>query len=250
MAGRGDILAWGLENAALSYFSAAPHTVPASELFGKAFGSAPVSSSDNMHPQLGRLGNAVSRPVANFVQSVQLQPGRFDIAIAPSGDELGVGGYPAKKDDVITALNELAAASKRLIGDLRQVNRVALNVRFSRHSETVEEANREIAKIVPVNMDLGSQRDFVLQSNWRGSEAGVGMNRIVKWSSEPVQVISGPFGDFGQPSLLREFWAAIVHFDFNTLVPRPIFTNEELSTAVDALVEAVSKARKSNLRFN
>lgn len=249
MSGRGDILSWNAENIVFSLFSAKPHQESAANLFREAFGTDPVAANENTHPQLGKLGSASSRPDAGMVRVVQLQPGRCDIALHPSGDQVALGSYPSTLKDFLVHVDLICADAAKLISKVPEINRVALNCRFSRHFETVEEANAELKKVLPFAFDLTSERDFVLQFNRRGTEAGVALNRILKWVCEPIQVIGSPYGELGPSSVLREFWAAVVHFDFNTVAPRPIFSPQEVAAGLSAVRDGVVKVRKNNLRF-
>lgn len=249
MSGRGDILSWDAESIVFSLFSAKPHLESAANLFRVAFGAEPVAANENTHQQLGKLGSASSRPEAGMVRVVQLQPGRCDIALHPTGDQVANGSYPSTIKDFWVQVDLICAAAEKLISRVPEINRVALNCRFSLHFETVDEANAEMKKVLPFAFDLTSERDFILQFNKRGTQAGVALNRILKWACEPIQVIGSPYGELGPSSVLREFWAAVVHFDFNTVAPRPIFSLQEAAAGLNAVRDAVVKIRKNNLRF-
>lgn len=249
MAGRGDILAWEAENIQISLFSNAPHQFSATTLFVAAFDEEPSASNENNHPQLGRLGSASSPAAGRMLRTLQLQPGRCDIILHPSGDDLLQNKYPAKIRDVPEQLDLLVGAMLRLVGKVSQVSRIAINCRFAQHFETLEDANSVVSKVLPVAMDLDKgRRDFILQYNIRASVNGHPLNRLMKWAVEPVQVFGGI--DPTQQAVIREFWAAVVHLDFNTVVPRPIFKDEEVGVALQSLRESFLKARKDNLRLD
>jgi hypothetical protein len=249
MAARGDISAWGAETVHFSFFLGGQNRSSPTDLFRKVFSEEPGSSSENLHIPLGRMGTASTTPVDGRMSTIQLQPGRCDLIFHPSGETVAGGEFPSVEADVLGVTRHAASIAEKLLEELSGITRLALNVRLARYSSDLNECNAAIETVVPVEMALEGVRDFVLQINRPGASGDVGINRILKWACEPIQVIAdGPGTPIpGSSTILREFWTAVVHLDYNTIVPHPIFSFSEAKGALSALVDSVATTWTNNL---
>ncbi|MGR9435366.1 hypothetical protein ACU8OP_10205 [Rhizobium leguminosarum] len=246
------ILDWSAESVNVIIFAQSA-TAPITALFEEAFGVAPASSNENVSPQTGRVGTASSEPINMIAKTISSHPGRVELLMHGAGD--GPDGYPAKILDPRSAIEELVEAARRIAGRLSGIVRIAVHCRVARHFEQVEQANAEIAKAIPFTYKMNSKRDFIFQINEPTEVQGVKLNRVVKWSVESMQMITGgspfPMLNVGMPLTVRDFWGAIVHLDFNTIIPRPtFFTEEEAKLALSAACGELLKVRKNDLRFS
>lgn len=247
----GNILDWQAESVHAIIFSQ-PTSDSVVSLFNTAFGVPPESSSENFHAQTGKVGSASSASVNLLQKTVSSQPGRIEIFAHSAGD--GPDGFPAKITDTLTAIEEISAAAQKVAKIISGVSRIAVHCRLTRHFDALEQANAQIGKVIPFTYDVKSRRDFMFQVNELTKVGNVDLNRIVKWSVDAVQVIMGgsPFGIMQTAGhvIVKNSWAAVVHLDFNTVVPRPIFTTDEVIEALSVAEKEMIKTRKSNLRFS
>lgn len=249
MTGRGDILQWNAESVQASFFTGRPHELSASAMFKKAFNEEPGATNESMHPQVGRVGAASSIPQNGFTYTIQLQPGRCDVSVTPMADAVTMGSYPPKISDVVAEITKVCTALENASVGVSQVGRSAVICRLVKNFERIEEANHEIGKVLPVKFDLETERDFAIQMNRRGTQDGFAINRLVKWSVEPVQFFGSANGDPTQATMFREFWSSVILMDFNTVVPRSIFKDEEVIPSLRACRDALINARRDNLRL-
>lgn len=253
MTGAEYLRTWGGENISVSYFINAPHKSSSTDLFRIAFDDTPETTNDINNPQFGRLGVSTSPRKKGRVHSIQLQPGRCDVVLHPAGDEVGAGGFPELIEDIGNALDFACDAALRLASEFHVVSRLAINLRVSRHFADLRSANAEIEKVLPVEFNAGELRDFIIQLNSRATIGQREINRLMKWSTEPVQVFAeAAFGQFLSPGtpnqmLIREFWAAAVQYDFNTVVPAPIFTTEEARESITTIKDYLIAARREEI---
>ncbi|ANK90630.1 MULTISPECIES: hypothetical protein [Rhizobium] len=243
---------WGAENIQASLFMNAPHKVTPAELFQMAFGAEAETTNEASHPQFGKLGIA-STAKDGRTRSVQAQPGRVDVVFHPSGLEIASGGFPELQNDIDDAVESVREAASKIADSLILINRAAINVRLAKHSNDMDEADNELIKVLPAKgLNIKGVRDFLLQMNSRITDGGFELNRLVKWSTEIVQVYAdAAFGQFtpGGPSqmLLREFWAAAVQFDFNTVVPGPILSPKEARDGLAIIAKTLVAARRQEI---
>jgi hypothetical protein len=247
----GNIANWGAENLQVNIFNGAPHKVGAAELFRVAFNEDPTNTSENVHPQLGRQGSANAPGPGEMVRLVQILPGRCDLMIISGDPNWRPSQYPVTTHEPATCLSMLVDAAAKITDKFDVVSRLAVNGRFVKHFETLEEANAEISTVLPPAMAVPpSARDFILQQNVRNHVDGYHLNRIVKFAVEPIQVFNGPLNDATQSTLIREFWAAVVHLDFNTVIPGPIFKQTEVRTVLEAIYKSFADAQTNNLTLD
>ncbi|MGO8466562.1 hypothetical protein AB9F45_18605 [Rhizobium leguminosarum] len=252
MTAASDLSTWGAENIQASFFVNAPHKISPADLFRMAFGEDAETTNEASSPQFGRLGIA-SVVKGGRAKSVQAQPGRVDVVFHPSGIDIASGGFPELHRDIDATVEDVRAATSNIADQLKMINRVAINVRLAKHSDDMDGASNELIEVLPTKgLKLGGVRDFLLQMNSRTTHDGFELNRLVKWSTEVVQVFAdAAFSQFtpGGPSqmLLREFWAAAVQFDFNSVVPGPILTPEEARACLATIAKELITARHKEI---
>jgi hypothetical protein len=242
---------WGVETATISLFVAGLHKSSPSTLYHLAFGEEPNVSNELNNPHAGKLGLAQSLPEEGFVRSVQLQPGRIDIVLQAMLDpQLLTGPRGLGIED---AFSKLDRGARKILSASRDVLRIAVNARLTLGFEDLASANRKVEEILPYSLTIGDRRDFILQFNSRTQSSGLEFNRIMKWATESVTFFSGSLQD-GFPTIPPssegiDLWVSVVHFDFNTVVPRPIFSRDEAERAIDTLISSVLTTRENNLRL-
>lgn len=240
---------WRAEHIQVSLFSHEPARKGASTLFHHAFGEEAYASNETTVPQFGRQGTASSGSVDGVVRTLQIQPGRCDLIVHPSGEETAKGAYPAKVEATVPAIDNLLDPMVRVASGFASVNRVAINCRFSWHFETIEESNKVLATLLPHGVPIDDNvRDFFFQRNVRRPFGNRLMNRLVKWSCEPMQVFAGPANDPLNTALIREYWAAVVHLDFNSVVPAPIFNADDVAPAFQAIRDEIVRVLETELK--
>jgi hypothetical protein len=245
-----EISSWGIQSATVSLFINGAHKASPSELYQLAYRERAAVTNEVTNPQFGTLGQATSDQQKATVYAVQLQPGRLDFAF---GATLGDDSLPSLQSDVVAVVSKLCGSTSNALPAIEEIARIAINVRLAKFFAELPAANTEIAGLLPFKLELGTNRDFIFQLNSRATEGNLEFNRILKWSSETIQLLSGVSTDGSQvimPSFSRELWAASVHFDFNSVVPRPIFKIAEAAAAIDVIGKSILKARESNLRLD
>lgn len=246
-----NIFDWHAESVHAIIFVQSTNLPSVSELYTSAFNAAPQSSSENTHPQIGKTGTAATVLDNQISKSVNALPGRVELVIQSAGD--GPDGYPMKIDDPRSAIEEIVGAAQKVVASLKEISRIAVHCRLVKNFEVIEQANAQISKIIPFTYEPASKRDFLFQINHATKINDIELNRILKYSVEAVQVITGvaPFGMFtGSPMAVKNIWASVIHLDFNTIVPRTrSFTSDEATAALEVAGKEVIHARKNNLRL-
>lgn len=242
------ILDWPAENIQATVFIPGQHSQSASNLFEIAFETAPTNSQESINPQFGRLGSA-SRQTGQTGLSVNLQPGRCDIAISSVHDAAKFDAT-GKIINFADSLEVVRAASIKAAKAIGVASRLAISVRLALGHQNRQDANKALLGVMPYKLILSDEEDFILQANWQTVIGGRKINRLIRWSSETV-VITIEQGFIGQaPQVInKEAIISVVALDFNSWPGHTKFTADQSAEVLDTLAAELVKARKNEFRF-
>jgi hypothetical protein len=197
-----------------------------------------------------RLG--ASQAVGKFGMGtlvVTTQPDRVDWFLGPSPIEAAVVQGPTTQETkppsiggAVESLDAFSDLSKQwLVGDIPNVNRLALGGVFSHQEENKQEAYLRLQDYVPVEVDPNSS-DFLYQINLPTQShshiEGLAINRLSKWSVTMFKMIS--LRVVGEP-FTNEIMTAIAlrsEIDINTAQEyQGELPKERLADVMDELVQ-------------
>lgn len=247
----GDIISWPGEQASIGLFVSSQSDDSVSDLFKLAFGEAPNQLNENLQ-QGGRVGQAALHGTES-AKIVAVQPGRVDVSIQGSEQNMTPSGPPPTFGNVADAVVKVLEASKRLLPSLSLsgYHRLAAHCRMTQFFRTVQEANQAIMKVVPPKLALTDETDFIFQINSKSRLAGIPVNRLVKWSVEDIQLVaSTQMGPGLSPhQTFAQYFAAVVHMDFNSMPSHMGHDAAQAGTILDELTAEVVRVRRNSLRF-
>jgi hypothetical protein len=183
------------------------------------------------------LGTAIatgSKGTLNF--QVQVQPGRVDFFENPTPTPQD--SFPLRVD-YETSLKEFSARIENAGSLVRSSIRLALVANMMSRSTNIIEANREINRIVGVNLPFEDGHDFMLQLNRRRplrSLPDVLLNRLCRWSTTSFQQVKITPPE--QPVIEMIDFAAFAA-DLNTIPSSIVFSSADQSPIWKEIAEEV-----------
>lgn len=227
---------WYIKSVQLAWFLVSSDGVTAARTFETAFGSEPdqVTSNRMISPTAPFLSRAVSA-VENAEVTVQVQPGRVDLFLAPLSQALDMEDlFPSLERDI--HLQNARRVTQNLEGAFRDVVRVALVINMTGNLADQASATSEFREIVGANFPFHDATDLVFQVNRRASiRDGLSRNRLMKFGTVTMQILAGTV----QPNMLdalpvtEERWAATFMFDQNTVPDGKVLSAGDQATAFD-----------------
>lgn len=222
----------------LVWFVSNTEGLAADSLYREGFGDDPSNIQTNkaFSPTTPFLSQAAG---ANdgFALLAQVQPGRIDLFIQPSLDQLGQDGMPQLLD-LEPALAAADNAVKHLAPKISSCFRVALVTNLIRLVPTSDEAASEIIAHTGLDVAPDGVTDLTISANrTKPIHEELRMNRLLRLSVLQLQLMSNVAVGFNQgviPTQVTKF-GALMSLDFNSVPLARNMTADEQLAVFDAI---------------
>ena len=190
----GNLVTWGALNTRVSLFTSAFDSVKADEVYSQAFGSA-ASGYQNAPPGMPFAPSVASGVDKTGQLVVQKFPGRLDFIVSPITTQSVVSSPLILLREPAVALDLVQRAAGVLMREGTFLARIALGAEFAHTSDNLVDANRVLLDVLPFEVPLTDQTDFILQFTARSNSSsteGVKINNVMRWAVAEMQQISLP----------------------------------------------------------
>jgi hypothetical protein len=248
MAG-GNFVTWGALSVRASLFTNAFDTSRTDDVYLRAFGAA-ASGYQDAPPGMPFAAAVASRveKAGQFV--VQKYPGRVDLVLGPIPTQRVASSPLFLLNNPADALNLVQRAAVTLMQDEPVVNRIALAADFAKTSETQILANKVLLDILPFDVPLTEQVDFILQFTVRSdskSAKDLKINNVMRWSANQAQQMTIPAYSIGftqSASPAEVFYISQFVADVNTVPDARPIAGSEVGGILMELNEKVNQSRR------
>jgi hypothetical protein len=205
----------------------------ADAMFKEGFGEEPsnVQTNKAFSPSTPFLSQAAG--TRDGISSLtQVQPGRVDLIVQPSLDQIGQDGMPDMLE-LERALSVAEGVAKRLSPKIVSCFRVAMVTNLMRLVPTSDEAAAEIIAHTGLDLAPGGVTDLTVSANrTKPISDHLHMNRLLRFSVLQLQLMSNVAVGFNQgtvPTQITKF-GALLALDFNSVpLTRGLSPEEQLS---------------------
>jgi hypothetical protein len=205
----------------------------ADAIFREGVGEEPsnVQTNKSFSPSTPFLSQAAG--TRDGISSLsQVQPGRVDLIIQPSLDQIGQDGMPEMLDLEI-ALSVAQGVASRLSSKIVSCFRVAMVTNLMRLVSTADEAAAEIIAHTGLDLAPDGVTDLTVSANrTKPINGDLHMNRLLRFSVLQLQLMSNVTVGFNQgvvPTQVTKF-GALLALDFNSVpLTRSLSPEEQLS---------------------
>lgn len=205
----------------------------ADALYREGFGEEPsnVQTNKAFSPSTPFLSQAAG--VRDGMASVtQVQPGRVDVIVQPSLDQIGQDGMPEMLE-LEPALSVAESVVNRLTAKIANCFRVAMVSNLIRLVPTADEAAAEIIAHTGLDVAPDGVTDLTVSANrTKPISDELRMNRLLRFSVLQLQLMSNVAVGFNQgiiPTQVTKF-GALLALDFNSVpLMRSLSSEEQLA---------------------
>ena len=249
-----NVASWGAQSVRSALFTSAYDSARVDEVFEKAFGQAPSDyrGAPAGVPFTSSVASSLIKAGQVTAQKVQ---GRIDLVLTPSAGSprFALDNTPTLFTirDLNEGLNSIQEGVIALGNSLDSIARASLIVELGVPATTVVEANKLILDVIPFDIPLTSELDFVLQFDVQivaKKLVDITINRLCRWSVNQVQQITIPNPMFSVQSVVAQnvstFYTAQMTLDVNTVPSARIFSGQEMRPILTELRAEIDAVRR------
>ncbi|MCC4299355.1 hypothetical protein [Aurantimonas coralicida] len=203
----------------------------------KLFGTSPASFQQSA-PNMPRGSSQASGSVGDFHIAIITMPGRLELLIGPSDQNLNEA-FPVipNPSEALKLVQEYAG---RLAGD-SEVLRIGVIVNVVEHVRTAQDAVAQFASAVPVRDIPSRARDLSFSVNFRRPSAlpDWEINRLARWSVSTKQLMqmSASGGGAITPGPTVEQEAFNLQVDVNTVLRQQPLPHDRIKHVLEELAQ-------------